>query len=131
MIDVRSHRPFIEKLLARYGVPPDHLLVVDDVFTWCKENGVAEDWPFRAAKCFYSASECRIVLNAFQSDEQIVGALDHMRQAGFTQVSTLSTDEQYLAHLVLHEVSAFVLQHSDQARRDTWAFEELATLNAA
>ena len=60
MIDVRQHLPLIERLLTRYGVPIAHLSVVNDVYEWCKENDVPEDWPFRAAKCIYSPSECYV-----------------------------------------------------------------------
>lgn len=116
----------IDVVLARYRIPPEWCEVVDDVLDWCRQNGIDDDDPFRAAKCFYTPAKCHIVLSAIQTDDLIAGGKSRMLCDGLgDEVARLDTDVRYLLHLVLHEVAAFTLQVSDQLARDRWAFDEM------
>ena len=131
MITVYEHFPLIQSLLERYDIPLECLELTPDVQAWCNARGVAEENPFRAAKCFAHPDSCHIVLREMQTEAMIGSAKASMELDGFeVEVARLNTDEIYLAHLVLHEIACFVLQSTEQKVRDEWAFLELAK-NAA
>jgi hypothetical protein len=117
----------LHAMLERYDLPPETLELAHSVQDWCRTRGVPEDNPFRAAKCFSTAEQCCIVMQAELSSSMVASAKSHMEFCGFeAQVAELNTDARYLAHLMLHEIASFKLQSVEQEARDAWAFKELA-----
>src|SRR5262245_51068875 len=49
---VEPLRPELGQLLARYGFPPNALLLVPSVQAWAQSNGLTENNPFRQATAF-------------------------------------------------------------------------------
>jgi hypothetical protein len=126
MIRVSDHLESIAALLAKHGLPPDTVQVVASVKAWCKDHGVEERNPSRAAKCFVSPDRCLIVVRDEQSDQMIRSAKERMELDDFeVEVSHLDTDAKYLEHLMLHEIACFELQCTEQKPRDRWAFEQM------
>jgi len=113
-------------MLVHYGLSPECLEIVPDVQAWCVANGVDEQSPWRAAKCFYSPSSCHIVMRDEQTDSMISSAKGAMLYRGFAdELESLDSDRKYLVHLMLHEIACFTLQTSEQERRDAWAFQQM------
>ena len=109
-----------------YGLSPKCLEVISDVQAWCLANGLAEENSSRAAKCFFSPTECHIVMRDEQTDAMISSAKGAMLYRGFEdELASLDSDRTYLIHLMLHEVACFTLQTAEQEPRDEWAFREL------
>ena len=74
---------------------------------------------------------CYIVLAETISDEQISSAKDGMECSGFIyELRQLGTDQQYLVHLMLHEIACHVLKTTEQEPRDAWAFSEMERYDA-
>lgn len=126
MIRVSDYLPDVIKVLEMYGVESEWIEITSSVQDWCHENGVEEQNPFRAAKCFLLPKRCHIVIQDEQTDAMIKSGKQCMVYDGFnSEVSELDTDYKYLLHLILHEVACFVLQNTEQKIRDEWAFSEL------
>ena len=118
-------------MLAYYGLAPSCLELVPDVQVWCLKNGYEEKNSSRAAKCFYSDTDCHIVMREQQTDPMISSAKGAMLYRGFEgQLPALDSDRNYLIHLMLHEIACFTLQTSEQERRDEWAFAEMSNHDA-
>ena len=128
VIFVSEHEDLLAEILARYGVPRDWLEITSDIAAWCEQRGLPESNPFRAAKCFMNDSRCQILLRELQTTDMVNSAISYMELIGFTnEFARLKSDGAYLAHLLLHEIACFVLQTTEQAPRDAWAFAELSS----
>jgi hypothetical protein len=124
-VDLRRHSSLVEHVLRHYGLPPSTVELADDVALWCKEHGLEERNPYRAARCFPLNSPFLIVLRAEQSEDMINSAKARMELDGLAhQVRQLDTDTKYLVHLLLHEIAALKLCTGEQLARDNWAFNE-------
>ncbi len=128
VIVVRKHLPMLYAILGHYGIPRESLELSHDIQVWCCERNISESNPFRGAKCILLTPEkCHIVLRHKQTETMVLSAKHFMVQHGFeTEVEALNTDAKYLAHLILHEIACFILQTTDQQKRDEWAFKELS-----
>ena len=128
-ICVADYRVGIDRVLAHYGLPPDTLELVPNVYEWAKANGVSEDNFGRMAFCLCDRAErkCHIVMCETFSRSAFDTVNVVMRYRGFTQeqVARLNSDKLCLLHLLLHEIACHVLQTTKQEPRDSWAFEEL------
>ena len=130
MLRVAEHRAVLDRILRDSGLSADALELVPDVHEWCRANGVEESNPFRQGKCVRRISDQSwpVVMVDTLTDAMISSGKAAMVAHGFLcEVSTLDSDEKYLVHLMLHEVSCHVLQTIEQEPRDRWAFERLPT----
>ena len=126
MIRVSDHLPQVHEILGAYGIEPNWFEITASVQDWCHQQGVEEDNPFRAAKCFLWLERCHIIIQDEQTDAMIRSGKYSMECDGFeSEGRALDTDFRYLMHLILHEAACFVLQGTDQRTRDEWAFGEL------
>lgn len=126
MIKASEHRELLDRMLARYRLARDWLVIVPDVQAWCLANKVEERNPWRAAKCLYWPTHCRIAMRDEQTDAMISSAKGAMLYRGFDdELAGLDSDRGYLAHLMLHEIACYMLQTSEQKARDKWAFAEM------
>ena len=126
-VDVAPLRPELERVLARYGLGPDALLLVPSVQEWAQGCGLREDNPFRLASAFPAIG--RIVMMSPLPDN-------------FTGTSTragpdrhqwvVETDLRAVTYLLLHEI-AHLRGIPDERGAHDWAYEELRMIedNAA
>jgi hypothetical protein len=128
VIRVSDHRRAINRILAYYGLAPETLEVVPNVFDWCQANGIAEKNLGRMAKCLcdWEKSECRIVMSEAFSQRAFDSANFTMELRGFVdEVRKLNSPRRNLLHLLLHEIACHTLRTTEQAPRDSWAFAEM------
>ena len=129
-----EHRLLIDSTLARYGLKPNQLEIVESIADWCRESGYCqEDDPFRAGYCLCRTSDgdCHILLAAELTQDMFASHKDAMTVLGLgEQVETLQTPEDSLLHLVLHEIACHVLSDRKQVPRDKWAFEQMALIRS-
>lgn len=127
MIDMHQHREFIDRILARYGMDPSRLEIVDDVREWVLAHGGQEWNPERAAVSGrHPEGGIQIAMRAVHSDELIENVIVGMAHTWpVEEIQRLDPPEAYVAHLVLHEVAYSVLWDRAQRPRDAWAFEQL------
>jgi hypothetical protein len=129
IIHVADHRSAIDRVLTYYGLAPEMLEVVPSVFDWCRTRGIREENVNRMAKyfCHGDKGECRIVMRESFSQRELDNVNFAMEFRGFfDDVRKLSSMKLTLLHLLLHEIACHTLKTTDQNRRDTWAFAELA-----
>lgn len=117
----------LDYILQDHGLCSDNLELVPDIQAWCQQHDVEERNPNRQAKCFLKHDgTCHIVMLDQLTDDLIASGKGRMFVNGFvSEVESLDTDVKYLAHLILHEVACYVLRTTEQAARDTWAFERV------
>jgi hypothetical protein len=126
---VLEYKDLVESLFMKYDLPTSCYEIVPDIQKWCKEHGIEENNPHRAAKCLCQTSDSafHIVFNEVQTDSIIYSAKSNMAlHYGFEEeVAQLDTDLKYLEHLILHEISCKILETTEQELRDRWAFQEM------
>src|SRR5262245_31271558 len=83
MVNVRDHRPMLDRILKDHGLNPASLEIVPDVQAWCRSNNIDERNPWRSAKCFYSKEGCHIVMCEILTDSMISSAKTAMELSGF------------------------------------------------
>ena len=129
-ITTESYRSIIECLMKENGIPPDSLMIVDDVEQWCVDQGIikrSEYYPFRAAKCLYSKALDRfmILVSRCITDgmkASIKGCV--FMKFGDQYRKVLDNDLKFLQHLVLHEIAH--TKGLSEEECDRWAFDKLA-----
>ena len=127
-----DHRELIDSTLARYGLQPDQLEIVESIPDWCRANKF-EDNNAHTALCLCSTADgaCHILLVAELTDDDFASIKDAMVFNGFDdEVAALETPEDSLRHLLLHEIACHVLSKTDQVSRDRWAFEQMKVIRA-
>jgi hypothetical protein len=131
MFKTRDYIYLIEELFSKYDLNSDCYEIVPSIKEWCDLNGIVESNLHRAAKCLCRSTDGKyhILFAENQTDLMIESGKDYMKFIGLSDcVASLSSDESYFRHLVLHEIACPVLGNTDQKVRDTWAFREMGII---
>jgi hypothetical protein len=129
---VSDYRPAIDRVLKHYGLPPEALELVSSVKDWREENDMIDETDMNSSRTaifinkWEKTGAFHIVMCETVSWQKFEGIKYVIGREGFAdEVKMLTSESLSLLHLMLHEIAGHVLNTSDQAPRDFWAFKEM------
>lgn len=127
-IDVGLLRPELDRMLARYGLPPEALLLVPSVQEWAQSKGLVEDDPWRLATAFPAIGGV-VMMSPLLSD--FMGSTSTFIHLGLDRYQwVIENDLRAVKHLLLHEI-AHLRGIPDERGADEWAYNELQAMEDA
>jgi len=130
-IDVFAQTDDIAAILSQHGLPPETLVLVDNIQSWCQEQGIDEPNPFRAAKTLFLSGppHALILLPKVISRDMVESVTGAVMFHDFEVIPRLNqNDRDFLRHLVLHEIAHILSRDRGESECDVWASKELGKL---
>lgn len=129
-IDVRAYSRDIQRLLQRYGLPPETVLFVADITEWCREHApeFANDIGDRVGKTLYRQppNPPLILLREMITPDMVSEVLGGLLARGFIEARNLYDDERSFAiHVILHEIAHVLDRDRSEEDCDQWVFQQL------
>jgi hypothetical protein len=127
-IRTSMHLGRLKEIAANYPVAIEDIIAVPSVQEWAESHGMKEANPFRTG-CVVQNNQTMaylIVLSEEITDDMQSAVCSAMELRGFaSEVEALKAPENFLQHLVLHEIAHPLFPEGSESECDAWAFREL------
>ena len=131
-----DHYELLRFLMEQYCLPPENLLFVSDISTWCEEHGIPETDTQRPMKLIFDETHgCRILVRENVTENILEARINALRVRGqilniaFDRADLLNSIQKKLAYLFLSEYASSLTDlGDDELAADNWAFEEMKRL---
>ena len=132
----KDFRSLFDFLGDEYCLPPENMVFVDDIASWCREKGISEPDSERPLRTIRLGSNGCVMLIRKQISEEAVAqrvrALSVRSQVwnNVTDIADrLNSDKKRLAYLFLVEYASTLPEIGDDENlADEWAFKEMERL---
>lgn len=132
-IDVVAQADDLAAIMSQHGLDAANLLLVDNIQSWCKAQGIDEPNPCRAGKTLYRSSppHALILLPKVITRDMAESVISSLMFRDYALARRLSENNQgFLRHLLLHEICHALHRDRGEAECDAWAANELKNLGS-
>ena len=135
-MNTRDYSELFRYLMEQYCLYQEDVVFVDDISSWCRENGIPENDKNRPVKLVSkSPSGCKMLVKEIIPDRVLEGRINalsvrgQLKNVAIDRADRLNSDHKKLAYLFLSEYAASLPDvGDDEGLADDWAFEEMEKL---